>query len=359
MHDGTPDTPARGGHYGFLDALRGLSCLWVVLNHVKIPDLQEQLPHQVWLWGFHHGATGVIVFFVLSGFVISSSVDRVTFDGRSASRFALRRLLRLTPPYYASIVAALVISVTSDFVKNDPVAFPTPGQLLAHLFYLPGVLRMPVINGVYWTLFLEVQFYVVFGLLWWLVGRTGGLTDRRARLVLVVAACGTLIWPIGNFNFFIEPFFWGYAYSFLGGALLYWAYRGSIPWAPVGVFYAVLAVAWVWHGERLVGAAVITGALLALAIRRDGLNRWLTQAPFQFAGKVSYSLYLIHAPVIGVVVWAGVELLGQSARTDALLIVPSMAASVIAGWVLWRLFEQPAIRWSKRLKASPATAPAR
>lgn len=160
----------RPTHFYFLDGLRGLASLWVVFFHISaasVPVLAAALPQPLRLLLFEKGSLGVAIFFVLSGFVISYSLRQVKIDRAYVQNFTLRRWVRLSPPYYASMVAAIAIAALAAQVKGEPLALPSLPSLFAHLLYLQDVLGLGHINEVYWTLCLEMQFYLLFcGLLW-------------------------------------------------------------------------------------------------------------------------------------------------------------------------------------------------
>jgi peptidoglycan/LPS O-acetylase OafA/YrhL len=94
-------TSPIGGRFKFVDALRGIAAVSVVLFHLKegkhIPNLYALMPK--WLQTlFDHGVLGVSIFFVLSGFVIAHSLYKQHVTLRLAGRFMLRRSIRLDPP---------------------------------------------------------------------------------------------------------------------------------------------------------------------------------------------------------------------------------------------------------------------
>jgi peptidoglycan/LPS O-acetylase OafA/YrhL len=87
-----------------------------------------------------------------------------------------------------------------------------------------------------------------------------------------------------------------------------------------------------------------------LAIGRDRLGRWLADRPSQFLGRVSYSLYLIHSPVLGAVVVAMTAALPHSTASQFVAAGTGIAVSCGAALVMYRLVEQPAIQWSRSLR---------
>src|ERR1019366_7007946 len=105
-----PANTLPSGRFAFIDALRGLAALSVVLFHAKegnhTPDMFSLMPG--WIAAlFDNGNLGVAVFFVLSGFVISHSIYAERVSAPFAGRFMLRRSLRLDPPYWAAIALSL------------------------------------------------------------------------------------------------------------------------------------------------------------------------------------------------------------------------------------------------------------
>lgn len=341
------------GHLVFLDGLRGLACLWVVCNHLKLDALVDVLPGPLHEWLVVRGGLGVLVFFVVSGFVITNSLLPVRLGGPAVGNFVLRRFVRLSPPYYVSLIVAVVVSSVAAAVKGEWYAAPGSWSWIAHLAYVPHLLDVPLINGVHWTLYLEMQFYLVFvGALWCLqaMSRRG---SQWWGVGVVVLALSALLWPVAGWSMATRPVFAAYWFAFVSGVLVCWWSRSIIPAWLCGGYHVVLAAAWLVSGEQMIGAAVVTGSLVAVATAAERMGTWLNGRRVQFLGAVSYSLYLIHAPVIGVVDWARGLLLGDSAAAEAIGAVAAVGCSVVAAWVLWWSVEQPAIAWSRGLRRVP------
>src|SRR5262249_10528030 len=105
------------------------------------------------------GAWGVDLFFILSGFLLGMAWLRPVAGRRppTFARYAQRRLLRLVPAYYASV---LILAIwTSPAVPGFGQPSVTPAVLLAHLAFAPFLAMAPSLNGVYWSLSTEMQFY--------------------------------------------------------------------------------------------------------------------------------------------------------------------------------------------------------
>jgi peptidoglycan/LPS O-acetylase OafA/YrhL len=338
-------------HFAFVDALRGLACLWVVLNHLKIPELARVMPAVIHEPLVARGGMGVLVFFVLSGFVISHSLLPVALDRSALGNFLVRRAVRLSPPYYVSLVVAVVVTAVSARVKHEQLTAPGVGSWVAHLLYLPHLLGVDMINGVHWTLYLEMQFYVAFGLvLWWMQrserSRPGWWQERAT-----VLAATALVWPVAGWSLVPRPEFVAYWFAFVSGVLLCWRVAALVGPSLWWAFHVLLVAAWVVHRESMVATVVLSAVVVLAATRADRMTRWLRWRPVQFLGVISYSLYLIHAPVIGVVDWLRSQMLGEGPLAEAVAAIAAIVVSIVAAWALWWAVEQPSIRWSRSLRA--------
>lgn len=339
-------------HLRFLDGLRGLACMWVVLDHLHVDQLGEVLPAGVYRWVFDSGIVGVMVFFVLSGFVIARSWGDAVPGGAAVSagdvgRFLVRRWMRLSPPYYAAMALAVVVTVGGTLVRNDGGQVPTLGSTLAHLLYLQGLVDARSINAVFWTLAIEMQFYVAFAALVWALRRLAERSVELEQTALMVVAVLATIWPLRGLELVNQTHLGAYGFAFVSGAFTWWRWRGAVDAGVYWLYHLILATAWLrWH-DPLVGAVVICGPVLLAAARADRMGRWLGQRPLQWLGAVSYSLYLVHAPVIGVADWMGEQALGVGAAAQAFMIVPAVLLSCVVAIIFHRHIELPALRWSR------------
>jgi peptidoglycan/LPS O-acetylase OafA/YrhL len=335
--------------FSFIDALRGLAALSVVLFHAVEGKHISVLPD--WLRVvIGHGDLGVAVFFVLSGFVIAHSLrdDQMTFGG--VGRFMLRRSIRLDPPYWIAIAIAIGFSLLASAVVKGrtPDEYSLP-QVVSHVFYLQDILGYTNINPVFWTLCYEIQFYAVFALM---------LTTRSSKLI-VAAFVISLLWPLGIAPG-IRGLFPNLWFGFLLGVGAYyaWTRTAALPWclAYVGI---ILAVA-IWRGNPFALACGST-ALLIIVVARAGQIGCLNWRWLQFLGMISYSLYLIHNPITGATFRVGYMLTGRTPATELLWWLGSIAASIVVAYALYMLVERPAMRLSKAIftpkitQLSPAT----
>lgn len=350
----TPGQP----RYALIDALRALACLAVVLFHARegghIPALLAALPAWVGT-AFLHGESGVAVFFVISGFVIAHSMMRDHVDGAYAGRFMLRRSLRLDPPYWAAIALALLSAwLSARMVPGKVFDMPSAGNLLLHMTYLVDLAGAPKINSVYWTLCLEIQFYLSFVLLMWLAtawGRNIGL-DRARNHVLVAAALMGLLWVTPLAPFHVQGLFLQHWHLFLVGVLARRSLDAATPsagrWCLLYIAALTLACS-AWHASFATFAGLATGVLLLAGAHQGFLVRWSGGAVLQWIGLISYSLYLTHNTVTGALFRAGYKLTGRTAWTEGLWLVLVTIGCCVFAWLFYLVFERAGLRWSKQV----------
>ncbi|MEO9247609.1 acyltransferase [Citricoccus nitrophenolicus] len=349
----TPAAPAPARpRLALLDGLRLLAALAVVLFHWTAWHHGHWGRHgetavEAWPWLSQFsavGALGVQLFFVISGFVILLS----SF-GKSPARFIGSRVGRLYPAYW---VAVLATSALTFVLWPGLGSERTPGDIPANLTMFQGGLGVGHIDGVYWTLWVEMKFY-----LWILAFTLIGMTVRR---VLVFA----LTWPLlGNALFFIlqssgQPVAWvehvffpQYSALFAGGMALFLLFRfGHTPlrWAALAVNVAIgsLWSARVQQPETVeltgydysfwlfVGITAGLFALVAVmvltplaAVRVPGMT---------LAGQLTYPVYLIHQ-LWG---WWLIMLLSPHLPRELVLAL-SLAAVLAVAWTVHRWVERP------------------
>ena len=355
-------------HFQFIDGLRAFAALWVILFHSvidadkSISQFTNTLPQWFVHIVFERGGLGVAVFFVMSGFLVGLSRQETQFDFARFKNFIVRRLVRLSPAYYVSIVITLAIGFIAAYAKSEqfaplgyPLSFP---RLIAHLFYLQDILKLHNINDVYWTLCLEVQSYLVFGILFWLAQRIDSHWKINWGRVIVFVPSATLaaFYPIGIFTYQGRAtIFLPLWYSFMLGIFAYWTYRKQLnPW--FFYFYvAILVFAGIANSSDFAIVSSIIAVLLLEVARANRMQQLLNWQWLQFVGKISYSLYLTHTPILGGVYWIVFKLFNHSVWSEFLALILAIAACIAFATLIWQIIEKPSIQWSKKLKAPKAT----
>lgn len=177
----------RGGRFEFLDALRGLAALAVVIGHCSEELWRGYARFSAMYFGA--GMFGVFVFFIVSGFIIPASLER----GRSLAAFWVGRFFRLFPLFWGCLIAAVILNSLGRY-SFSPGLLADPGWNLATNFtmaqFFIGAPNTQVI-GAAWTLSYELAFYLFVSLLF-----LGGL--NRRSVPLAVLALGSIFF-IGLF----------------------------------------------------------------------------------------------------------------------------------------------------------------
>ncbi|WNG50387.1 acyltransferase [Archangium minus] len=329
-----------------LDALRGIAALIVVLFHYtthydRVYGHSAPLCVQV-----PFGKYGVQLFFAISGFVILMSLERI----ERARDFLLGRVARLYPAYWAGLVLTFTVVTVFGLPQREVSA----AAALVNLSMFQEFFRVPHVDGVYWTLTVELSFYALV-----LVLLSARMLGKVISLFIVLVALQTLA-ELG-----LQAMGWADAARFAGrphlqffalGVLAFKWSRGEVP------LRAALALTGVCLAhELLVGSTttvIVFGVVLGVAYALStGAMRWLAWRPLTFLGFISYPLYLLHQN-IGYLIILRLEATGW--RPEA-AVVAALAAALLLATVVTHLVEQPALRfyrrWRKRSHAR-ASVPA-
>jgi peptidoglycan/LPS O-acetylase OafA/YrhL len=337
----SPDSAVRNvidDRYVFIDALRGLAALAVLLFHIPFSPLHDALAatlHPTIFGWIADGYLGVYLFFVISGFVIAHSLRRVPLTAAGLGNFAARRQLRLDPPYWVTIWIMVCMSRLLYLVA--PLHNPKPqlSLVVPNLFYLQRIFNVGSILPVAWTLCIEVQFYMFVATLLLLTQRGLGLerltrTSVAALFLTGLASLG--FHPSDTLQVWMASY-WCY---FVLGALSYYVFRRQLSPLFLFSFISIMVLAdWRLYHLKL---GLMVGAATALAIHSVGrLGRLTTlwgSAPIQYFGRISYSLYLVHWPVKELVMDLGHHLTRGSHVWALIWAVLAVAGSIIVAHVL-------------------------
>ncbi|MDR3638948.1 MAG: acyltransferase [Isosphaeraceae bacterium] len=383
-------SPAQHGRVVALDGLRGLAILSVMLFHqnamIPATAFDRELNRLAVVLG-----SGVDLFFVLSGFLITG----ILYDAKGAAHyyrnFYVRRLLRIVPLYYAVLFAALVVLPCFPHPKLEKWNFLHGFDQVWYWLFLSnwsmalktGGFRHGVID-LSWSLSIEEQFY----LLWPLVV---GWLDRRSLvrvcMALVVVGLGTRLAVV----LAGAPLVWATLLTparvdtLAIGAWIALAARGGsgiAPLVPAARRVAVLAAACVlglYAGpgdakllaflKPTVGPsvlAVLYGALLVLAAgnqSRGLVARMLSHRGLVLFGVYSYALYLFHNPIQAVIrdtLFRPAQfptLFGSPLPGQLLFCIVATLPALGCAWLSWRLFEGPILSLKRYFPARAAPAP--
>jgi peptidoglycan/LPS O-acetylase OafA/YrhL len=295
--------PRKAGRIAVLDGLRLLAATMVVFYHyVGVPNAKIGRTGRtdVLAWGtsapniFPHflnqlasyGWTGVELFFMISGFVICMSGW-----GRRPADFFISRVVRLVPAYWAAtLLTAAVLMIFPRLTSGARFSV-----VLTNLTMVQSVYGVPNLVPAYWTLFVELTFYLLFGLV-----AIGGITYRRMVTFCVLWSVASLV-SVGShhhdllYNFINPP----YSAFFVAGIAFFLIHKfgGNL------LLWAIVAYSWLisvnlphtnppWPVVVLISSFFVAMALVATH-RLDRIQwRWLP-----LAGALTYPLYLVHQDI--------------------------------------------------------------
>lgn len=332
----------------WIDVMRALSALAVVLFHfnrvtVTMPaDWFARDWHALWMRGYW----GVGVFFALSGYCLFPAWSRAAgcFD------FLRRRLVRIFPPYWASLLLVAAIALAAKLITgvNDVAALPREPQAIAATLLLltDPFTAIPTVNWVYWTLTCLLACYLLMGLV--LLSPGPARLPVLASLHLLLCALAIAFPSVAT-----GPFFFLRPWPVFGCGLALAAYDRHRPAGGVMLLTSLLSAAWlIGRGgdeSHLLAVGGATAALLALGRNRPFPARL---RPLAWVGRFSYSLYLVHVP-------AGVYVLMRFlpegfafpvTRIGSQLVL--LAATVAVAWLFSLVAERPFLPPTR----SPASA---
>jgi peptidoglycan/LPS O-acetylase OafA/YrhL len=303
---------------GVLDGLRGIAILLVLWYHIW--EISWLSPGPLLQFLPATGFVGVHLFFFLSGFVITYPFVRAATTKRappSWREFAWRRFIKIVPSYVLSIGAAYAIG----YAQVQPYASTIP-DLVTHLLFIHTwfPMRYGTIDGVLWTLAVEVEFYCIFPPIWWCCRRHPWLTAAAMIAiawywrVALAHCCFTTLFAQYEENLpgYLDIFAFGmigaYAFTRFGDVWRTSRLRLVAPLVAIAGIAFLIALlenlyayrfydqwAGVWQIDRrpLLGAAFAAIALGSLVSPR-WWQALLDNAPLRFMATISYNLYLYH-----------------------------------------------------------------
>ena len=324
--------PVRS-YFPQLDGVRAIAALMVIFFHmaqmgIRIPGLAS------------FGETGVDLFFVLSGFLITGILLKARErDWAEVRTFYIRRTLRIFPLYYGYLILASALSATIAFwnwiyLQNVPIALGAPMGNIGH----------------FWSLAIEEQFYFIWPFVVLFLPR------RRLQLALWCIIAGTVLCRIFLVRHgHIEVYYLTITRldGLAAGALLaLHQTRGSLtrrrPALQFLVALSFLLLAWEglrFHGAGLPFVQVTKFSLLAcfyasalgllLTTTSTSATRWLASTPMRFLGRISYGLYVFHPPVFRLC------FAHMANRPAALKAFAGLAVTLIVAFLSWHLLERP------------------
>lgn len=350
-----------------LDDLRGVAILLVVLYHGVTAAFGFVPPTggDYWLAYVYAGNTGVSLFFLLSGILVSRPFFLALHERRPVDlkHYALQRALRILPPYYLAVLVAVLVTGRYE-------------QIPASMVFLAWGYDVGIFSNVWWSLATEMQFYLFLPLFFLALG-----FDRRLVagalliwLLLFVAVClrwvsfgllGNIYWALslgGKLPVFLLGMGIGYLLAqqrmptlktSSGAAAVFLLVVGLAIFLQITVEHGVVEFSW-RQPWIVLPEGLLWGAIAWVMLATPGLGDSLLGRPLRYLGRVSFSLYLIHQPVL----LACLSLDSGAGMQVWLKLLMGMALSLALAHLSYCLIEKPTLslksRYSSRTKISEA-----
>jgi len=340
----------KGGRILYLDSIRGLAAMLVVVSHFIGWRWGETLPFNLASFVFN-GTEAVSFFFVLSGFVLSYSY--INSERKlKPFRYLYKRILRLYPAYIVNIL--LLFLYFRGPIKFDRT-FPYKELLMfqrTHDLYLPG-----------WTLRIEIIYSVI------IIGLIYLYKKNRSLLLIPIIACYFIGPPDTRIQ--MNHFILGIALSAIYPKIKntsfnetkFYPYRWLIYIVIVVLFSLnrlakfipeveqLLDVLWVYDIRVAHFSGLAAFLLLLIVITNKGIQSFMEKKALLYLGKISYSIYLVHWGICIFIMnnwglWG--EFLGDGSVRFITMSILYLTVTILAADLMYRFVEEPFIRLSKR-----------
>ena len=362
-----------------IDALRGLSCLGILLYHVRVdlwigwwqiksqPEEYSSFAKAMAWFSIPSPFLGyaILLFFLISGFCIHYP-HSVENRKPKWGQYFMRRFWRIYPPYLAALALTAAISYICHVNWNDPTWDPLRILRTATLSqnYPPGNGQF-LSNPSLWTIPLEVEFYILYPLAFCLFPHLR--SSLLALLAIGLFACTVYLGKQGiSWPSFTALFFWP---AWLLGAWVAQLHRENklAPISPllitsIGSLFLALALASHKHmldWEVWLQYFLWTGFYLSLLLLSISKQNFINTLPLKgilsllsWLGKISFSLYLVHFPLFKLIGYLHVAQFGGK-PINFLLSLVYLLPVCLFGWLFYHWIERPIHLWSKiRLQRS-------
>ncbi|WP_163880162.1 acyltransferase family protein [Rhizobium laguerreae] len=322
---------SRPDYIPSLDGLRGVAALLVVGAHIGL-IFPITAPNLVTM-----GDEAVGLFFALSGFLMAHLYGSRPVTRENVLDFLVSRFARIYPVYLVAVVLVAMLSSMQNLDFVQPIVSGT--DFVRHVFLLGS-------SGVFWSIPPEIQFYLLFPVLWFCLAQPQRYSGMIVGLAVVVVVDGLVELPgpgivlVSKLPYFLFGALAGIMHS-------YW--NSWIPSVLTGISTLFLLVVFFTYRHILPGfspefwslqSAVAAAVIVGLVARQPPIAaRVLAAAPVRFFGKISFSLYLFHVPIMFLA-----RLTFDALMPEPALIVVTLCIAVAGAWFIHETIEVPGRR---------------
>lgn len=332
-----------------LNMLRGLAALMVIVSHFS-----NQTQVFGGLLGSHAGQLGVMVFFILSGFLMSYLyMDQRVANRETVWRFAIARIARVFPLFFIVVILSYLLPKLG--IGGIFYHVPDLPSLVAHIGLLNGA-------SVLWTVSTEIQFYGIFVLLWIVQAKNKSLLYVLFVAVVLGLAVYGLPSPrftvmglgidtklVRSLPYFLVGIIFGQAYHHWRPPTSFRSHAFILSFGIIALLYPKIfrqltgQYHYMWQDVGVLAAVSLFFFLFLFFVPDD--NRFFANPIGDFLGKISYSVYLLHYPILRIIRPLGLP--------TGLYFVVSIVAIFTVSYGSYCLIEDPARKFIRAI-AIPA-----
>ncbi len=282
----------------------------------------------------HDFFDAVNVFFFISGFILPWALYCSDYKIANYPRYFLKRILRIHPPYFLSVLIFVSILVGFQIYYRVPIDIEVK-KLIAHFFYAIPFLDMDWFNVIYWTLAVEIQFYVIIGFIFPMLASK----NQIIRYVPIVALL------IAGYFFPSHDFVTGYSIPFASGMLyfLYYKTEDKSKLIPLFICFGLIAFQYFYFSFSPVRTIFLVITVIMLMVNWP-VNSWLN-----WLGDTSYSLYLTHG-FLGNWFIYNLKFRVEGTFWNVLILIDAIIISLIGARIFYYIIEQPSKKWAAKIK---------
>jgi peptidoglycan/LPS O-acetylase OafA/YrhL len=284
----------EGKRIDFLDGLRGVAIVLVVLFHAysRWPSIVPYGDKFASFPVFKNGYLGVQLFFLISGFVILMSLEKNT----SFFTFLYKRWLRLFP---AMLIATVLVFATAAFLYERPAGQPSLSAVIPGLLFLePDWIKLATgfqiepLEGAFWSLFVEVKFYFIFGFLYFSLDKTKAIIGLT---LLYLASIYLTAYPVRYLSLVSTLLSLQYFGWFAGGCAAYLFFKNrELKYLLFAMVMAATELYLMKAGKETFFFGIVLLGLFILPIYFEKWRVLFANRFLFFFGFISYPLYLVH-----------------------------------------------------------------
>ena len=345
---------AATSRFPFIDALKAIASQLILLHHLAFYGPLSEALHRtvpsIIEWLAQDARIAVQVFLVIGGFLAAQSLaPKGVLKDIAPFNLIRKRYVKLAIPLIGAVMISIVLSaIARQLYADDAIpASPTVLQILAHATLLHGVLGVDSLSAGVWYIAIDFQLLTLLLAILW--------TDRNIN-VDKASWLGQLLvslFALASLFFFNRNSDWdNWAIYFIGayalGALTYWHGKRGTQLPVLLALSVIVGAALVIDFRSRILVALLTAIALGLAQLLNWIDSWPQNRLLSWLGKISYSVFLIHFPIILVInglYVQTVQTIPSQAGNSLYFAALAWIASLCAGALFHRLVETKLLRW--------------